>query len=536
MKPVALMAFIAAPLRRISAQPRASFDDRALWCAILTLSVCAFISAILSAANVRAGTVHTITVAEGDTQSLIAAVVEANRAAPDEMTIIRASGLFEFEEEDFFPPVTGHILLTGQPGITTTFDAGSTSSDTSMHLNGPDNLFTVNSGGILQLRQLDFANFRLAGHYTHEQLALFENAGRLELKSIQFRHMIGTVQFPGVTQWHANALIDNFGDLTLDGVAFVDVGLHISSIGKGSILTNESRARLNNVLVLFELDYLQSVISNSGEMTVLNSTFVGRADRFSFPIETLFDGQTEVGNSVIKGHNGAWCSDATSLGHNVHTHPGCDFRAYGDIVNVKLPSLEQETIAVKWHGDEPHHLALTPQPSSILIDSADSVLCSDTDLLGQSRLIDGDGDGVANCDRGAVEFSGTVLKTGGITGYYFDRESDGHYIYVLDNPHNILITWNTFDRSGRQAWIYATGELDDDNFLEADAYINLNGRLTDFGPVDIERAKLWGKIRVQFSSCEKGHFWFESPDPDFGSGEFDFDRLAYSEQLRCIDP
>jgi hypothetical protein len=315
--------------------------------------------------------------------------------------------------------------------------------------------------------------------------------------------------------------------------------MHSFGVASGVILHNESRARLTSVLVTFEADYLFAVINNEGWMEVINSTFVeGPATAYprSYPIWTRFDGVTRIGNSVIEGYDGAWCSDAHSLGHNVHAKPGCNFREEGDIVNIELPLFRMETVSVSWQGPDSEHLIATPKPQSILIDSADAALCPNSDLIGRSRYTDGDGDGVATCDRGAVELSGAVLKTGGITGYYFDRDSDGHYLYVLDNPHNILVTWNTFDRFGRQAWIYATGELNDDNFLEADAYINLNGRLTDFGPVDIERAKLWGKIRVQFSSCEKGHFWFESPDPDFGSGEFDFDRLAYSEQLRCIDP
>lgn len=494
-----------------------------------------FILVTISAPALNAGAMHTITVPEGDTQALIAAVDEANKAPANNTTIIRVSGLYEFAAENLFSPVSGSIIISGQPGAPATFDAGTISSSNSMSTRGPDYLFRVLSGGNLTLSYLDIANFSLSGHYSREQFALFENAGKLLLESIQFKHVVGAVVNPGVTGTTAHALIENLGDLMMDSVAFVDVGLHILTVKSGLILSNQSSARLSNVLVLFEADYLQSEISNEGELVVLNSTFIGDADRYSHPIRTNLDGRTKVGNSVFIGHNGDWCADAESLGHNVHTHPACDFQAEGDIVNVKLATVEQETVAVAWHGSNPHHLAATPKPGSILIDSADPALCPASDLLGQSRFKDGDGDGIASCDRGAVEFSGTILETGGITGYYYDRSSDGHYIYVLDNPHNVLITWNTFDRLGRQAWIYATGELQENRYLEADAYINLNGQLTDFGPVDIERAEYWGRIRIEFDSCLKGHFWFESSSPDFGSGELEFDRLAYAKQLGCVD-
>lgn len=501
---------------------------------ILIIPIACLAIAGLFASELLADPVNTITVAEGDTAALIAAVDEANRAGEGDLTIIRVSGLYDFGEDDFFSPIAGRVVIEGMPGVVTTFDANTTSTARSIAARGPDNLFKVESDGALTIRHVDIANFGLSGHPANEKLALFENEGELKLQSMLFKHVVGNVSFPGVISMNMNSLIDNFGELTIEEVAFVDVG-SIYSARPGQILNNEAVASLTNVLVALTVDYIVSEISNSGRMKVLNSTFIGKNAFENHPISTEFDGQTEIGNSVFKGYDSAWCTEAISLGHNVFTGSRCDFQAEGDLVGIGTVPLVQELVPAKWHGPEPHHFSATPRPDSILIDSADTALCPATDLLGQSRYFDGDGDGVASCDRGAIEFSGSILKTGGITGYYFDRDSDGHYLFVLDNPYNVLVTWNTFDRIGRQAWIYATGKLDEDGSLEADAYINLNGRLTDFGPVDIERAKRWGKIRIEFDSCLKGFFSWDSTNPDFGSGEFEFDRLAYSRQVGCAD-
>ncbi len=56
-----------------------------------------------------------------------------------------------------------------------------------------------------------------------------------------------------------------------------------------------------------------------------------------------------------------------------------------------------------------------PEVGSPAVDSGDDVMCQETDQRGAPRPLDGDGDGAAHCDRGAVE-SGVLMMDGFETG------------------------------------------------------------------------------------------------------------------------
>jgi hypothetical protein len=169
------------------------------------------------------------------------------------------------------------------------------------------------------------------------------------------------------------------------------------------------------------------------------------------------------------------------------------------------------------------------------VDSGDPMFCGNFDILGTPRDIDGNNDGSRLCDRGAVELVQQRLTDGGINGLYFDPERDGHYITVLDTPSNVLVIWNTFDRDGNQAWVYGVGELVNGRSVMAAAYTNEDGVMTDTGPADIDRANPWGTLILELESCTQGTLLFDSSRPEFGSGEFRFQRLASTRQLGCRD-
>ncbi len=61
-------------------------------------------------------------------------------------------------------------------------------------------------------------------------------------------------------------------------------------------------------------------------------------------------------------------------------------------------------------------MTLPPLPGSPVIDSGDNAQCTASDQLGVMRPRDGSGDGMATCDRGAIEASGPVIFRDGFEG------------------------------------------------------------------------------------------------------------------------
>jgi len=175
---------------------------------------------------------------------------------------------------------------------------------------------------------------------------------------------------------------------------------------------------------------------------------------------------------------------------------------------------------------------LVPSAASPVVDSADGSSCPEF----EHAFFDGNGDGTAACDRGAWEVFRTTLAEGGINGFYFNPEADGHYITVLQTNYSTLVVWNTFDAEGNHVWVYGTGELVNGRAVIAEAYINRTGGFTPDGLVTDVEAEFWGELQVDMESCVKGELSFRSIVPEFGSGQFPVKRLAYVKQLGCIDP
>ncbi len=100
-----------------------------------------------------------------------------------------------------------------------------------------------------------------------------------------------------------------------------------------------------------------------------------------------------IGNSILTTCEGY--SPITSLGHNLSS--SCNLAAPGDITstNFLLAPLGN------YGGPTPTFNLL---PGSPAIDAGDNSMCPATDQRGVARPIDGNKDGVATCDIGAVEF------------------------------------------------------------------------------------------------------------------------------------
>ncbi len=461
----------------------------------------------------------------GDPAELAARIAAANDQ-PGFHHNIRVHGTFRFGPQHHLPVVTGLISIIG--GVPAPrFEAVD---------GGPDQLLRVAAAAELKLSGIVIAGFRLSDIHTHDG-PLLDNRGRLVVQDLRFENVTGIVGGGFCCSHERYPVIRNFGALEVRRTAFLDSG--VDSNFPGSLVTNDGgEALLETVLAAQFADQrlAGSVANFGGKVRIVNATLM-------IPGTTIFSSPgalTEVGNSIIGGapvppdlEIERCDGPVASLGHNlVAGNPSCGFAAPGDRV---VTDLGLTALRLQRSPRELPTPVLAPAIGSAARDSADPDLCPGVDLLGRIRPVDSDGDGEPVCERGAVEVARVALTDGGANGLYYVPEHDGHYLYLLENSFNTLLIWNTFDRNGNQAWILATGDLIDGRYLDAPAFINENGVLTPEGPVNIDRAQPWGRLRLELESCNRGRVRFDSDRPGFGSGEFAIVRLAAVRQLGCLE-
>lgn len=133
--------------------------------------------------------------------------------------------------------------------------------------------------------------------------------------------------------------------------------------------------------------------ASNATVAILNSTIVhnsggGVAD---------YGTQMTLQNTVLADHGGDNCwTSVTSLGHNVEDGNTCELDGAGDQSNTD-PRLG---LLADNGGPTLTHL---PETGSPLIDTGDNGACPATDQRGEARPYDGNEDGTAVCDVGAVE-------------------------------------------------------------------------------------------------------------------------------------
>jgi hypothetical protein len=458
---------------------------------------------------------ETVTVQARDFGSLYQAITEANERPPDILTRIRISGPIGVPDAaETFPPIRSRIDLVGgifrQLGV------------------GPHPLFRVEPAGILGIRDARFVDW---AHWEFGS-ALFENDGTLVLRRVILSSVIGRLICTLGCSSNGFAIIHNAasGHLTLDEVRIVDSGTYnpfeIRNPDNG-ILFNEGTAIVIRTQVYLSDNEWEEPITNSGFLRLQNSSLMVRnlVDLPSLPVLVATESaRTESVNSVFDGFTGAWCSAVHSLGHNTISAHDCAWYAPGDEVGVP-------TGLIWRRSTNSNQFNLVPGAASSVVDSGDSTWCPEG-----YEIWDGNGDGVTTCDRGAWELVPTSLAEGGINGFYYNPDEDGHYVYIQQTDFTTLVMWNTFDADGNQAWVYGTGDLASGRSVLAEAFINRTGGLTPEGLITDIEAEPWGELQVDMDSCTKGLVAYRSTLPKFGSGQFPIERLAYVKQLGCVDP
>lgn len=117
------------------------------------------------------------------------------------------------------------------------------------------------------------------------------------------------------------------------------------------------------------------------------------------PVGAISGPSVTAHNSIVAHNNGPDCTTPiASLGSNLEAGTSCGFTAPADLQSSPF------TIAGVGQVDKLRYFVTAPGPA---IDSGAG--CLATDIGGRARPIDGNGDGVASCDRGAYEADATSL-------------------------------------------------------------------------------------------------------------------------------
>lgn len=472
---------------------------------------------------------HTVHVGDGSVPDLVAALEEAAARPPSDATVIILSGEFMLRVGQTVPAIlAGDITIRG--------GASAAVITAEERWEGP--LFDIGEDAQLQLTNLEFSDITLLPD------ELIANRGRLEIRSVQFSNNVGTnFCLSRHCPQLAGRIITNHesGHLTMDRVSFVDSGAGgnlIDIFNFGALLRNLGDAMLSNVQVYLSSSLQVAPFANEGSLQIVNGSLYSRGAALQRPLLGSVGGTNTLANSIVAGFSTEWCDAVQSLGHNLVDNSDCPLSGENDLAGVDA-DLIFVPVEASWNpqGRELLTNALEPLATSVAVDSGAPEYCTAGSLLGAERMaLDGDGDGVAGCDRGAVERVPATIDKGGINGLYFNPQADGHYVYIAETTYTTMVMWTTFDNQGRQAWVFGIGgEVSSNGRLVTEAYLNRNGAVRLDGTLKPANAQPWGTLEVRMNSCNRGRLIFDSDQPGFGSGEFPIQRLAIVDHLECVE-
>ena len=443
-----------------------------------------------------------VRVADGDCAALSAAAASAPGTEPA-LILLANKGQY------------GACLLVVSGAITID-GAGSTitlSSITSTAPSPPTQIY-VQQTGSLTLRNINLgAHPTAADHAASAEVAVASPSRQ-----------------PSVSAFVESSRIDNLGSLVLDSVSLSGFVLGSNSgLISHAMMTNEGNLVLRNVSFVNNVLNGLSMLVSSGTVAISHSTFVNNASGTGGLLNANPNGTISIANSLFSNNDGGACATGgriASLGGNVITDGSCGFNQPGDRVVADA--------GLGTFGDNGGLVGtVLLNGSSVAVRNGVAANCEAADARGTVRNVVARG----GCDSGAYEFGGGrgLLSEGGMSGFFYDASADGHYVTVqrLDWGSTLVI-WNTFDKNGQAAWIYAIGEVTG-NHIHAQGAQNLGGVLQPGGAPTGSHGFVWGDIDIDLQNCFGGTFRYNSPLPNFGSGQFPLNRLAFLGDLDCSD-
>jgi hypothetical protein len=439
-----------------------------------------------------------VRVADGDCAALSAAAASAPGTEPS-LIVLANKGQY------------GACQLTVSGAITVD-GAGSTialSSITAILPSPPTQIY-VQQGGSLTLRNVNLgAQPAAAGRAANAVVA-------------------APPEQPSISAFVESPRISNLGDLVLDSVSLSGFVLGSNSgFISTAMVKNEGNLVLRNVSFVNNVLNGLSMLVSSGTVAISHSTFVNNASGTGGLLNAIPNGTISIANSLFSNNDGGACATGggiASLGGNVISDGSCGFNQPGDRVVADA--------GLGTFGDNGGLVdTVLLNGSSVAVRNGVAANCEAADARGTVRNVAARG----GCDSGAYEFGGGrgLLSQGGMSGFFYDASADGHYVTVqrLDWGSTLVI-WNTFDKNGQAAWIYAIGDASG-NHIHAQGAQNLGGVLQPGGAPTGSHGFVWGDIDIDLQNCFGGTFHYDSPLPNFGSGQFPLNRLAFLGDLDC---
>ena len=430
----------------------------------------------------------------GDAATLHARIEAALQSSEPSVIRLAPKALYNLGRplipEAFAPTVASDLQIQGQGARVVL-----TSTD--------QKLITVDAEDVLRLSDLQLS-IRFAGPEVDMPRILFAIS------------VIGASQWENVTL--SNSVLRGFFPPTLIFVrGNQETAMQLTNV---SIVGN----RLSNPISLIASGTLIATNTIAG-MRITSSTIAdNRGHGIDSSIErvaSIVDGGAAtlaIGNSIVDAC-GDEVSGLTSLGGNVFADPSCPPGPQDRLVaDLRLTA----------YGD---HGGLVPTvgllPDSPAVGAGLAANCPAVDARGYLRD--------AACDAGAYEFgAGSAagqLSQGGVNGTWYDPSGRGVLLINRNSERDTLLVWLSYDSQLRQKWIYAVLPFAADS-VSGSAYAN---EAAPTAGQAFPAAAPVGSFNVQFHSCQRLSFRFDSSSPGIDSVNLELQRLSLVTQLGCVD-
>ncbi|MBC8022893.1 MAG: hypothetical protein H7Y14_07225 [Burkholderiales bacterium] len=122
------------------------------------------------------------------------------------------------------------------------------------------------------------------------------------------------------------------------------------------------------------------------------------------------------------------------------------------------------------------------------------------------------------------------------TALWFDPAHNGEGWVNEELPDGrTQFFWYTYDASGEQAWVLGVSPTSGDHLSIADMYRPVGTRFgSGFDPNAVQRSD-WGRVDLDFSSCNAGELRYQSSVAAFGSGTLRPTRVTKVAGTSCVD-